>query len=49
MVLGESVAIAADLCIGEGCAVQDLPYPSLRGELDAAGQVLALPDGEPAG
>ena len=49
MVLGESVAIAADLCIGEGCAVQDLPYPSLRGELDAAGQVLALRDGEQAG
>lgn len=43
MVLGESVALAAALAIRHDCAVQDVPYPELREQLIAAGQVLALP------
>jgi hypothetical protein len=40
MVLGQSAALAADLALGDKCAVQDLPYPALRERLLAAGQVL---------
>lgn len=42
MVLGESAAIAADLCLEAGCPVQDLDYTALRPELLEAGQVLSL-------
>ncbi len=40
MLLGESVGIAASLCLDQACAVQDLNYAALRPELEAAGQVL---------
>jgi ribulose 1,5-bisphosphate synthetase/thiazole synthase len=40
MVLGQSAAIAARLILDENCAVQDLPYATLRAELLRAGQVL---------
>lgn len=40
MVLGQSAALAADLALAEKCAVQDVPYSSLREKLLAAGQVL---------
>lgn len=43
MVLGESAALAASLAIDHGLAVQAVPYARLRGSLDAAQQVLALP------
>jgi hypothetical protein len=42
MVLGQSAAIAADLVLAENCAVQDLPYATLRAQLLAAGQVLQV-------
>jgi len=41
MILGESAAIAADMCLREGASAQDLPYAALREELVKAGQVLA--------
>ena len=40
MILGQSAAAAAVLSIDSGAAVQDLPYPRLRGQLPADGQVL---------
>jgi FAD dependent oxidoreductase len=40
MVLGQSAAIAAKLILAENCAVQDLPYATLREQLLRAGQVL---------
>ncbi len=43
MVLGESCAIAAKLCIDADCDVQDLPYAELHPELLQAKQVLARP------
>lgn len=43
MLLGESVGVAASLCLGRRCSAQDLPYPFLRSELEAAGQVLEDP------
>jgi len=46
MVLGESAALAAGLAIKHDCAVQDVPYAELHGQLIAAGQVLALPAAE---
>ena len=48
MLLAESAAVAADLCIDAGCAVQDLPYDELRPELQRAGQVLAVDSVSPA-
>lgn len=45
MILGESAATAASLCIDEGIAVQDLEYARLRKYLDAQGQVLTIPAG----
>ncbi|GLX68647.1 FAD-dependent oxidoreductase [Paenibacillus glycanilyticus] len=44
MVLGQSAAIAASLCLELGVAVQDLPYGVLREKLLEAGQIL---DAEP--
>jgi len=46
MVLGQSAAIAADLALRGGIAVQDVDYAALRARLLAAGQVLAWPPGE---
>lgn len=43
MVLGESAAIAACLCIDDGLAVQGLPYPKLKEHLLVAQQVLEVP------
>ena len=40
MILGQSAATAAALAIDASCAVQDLPYPTLRKRLLADGQVL---------
>jgi len=40
MILGQSAATAAALALEAGCAVQDLPYESLRRRLLADGQVL---------
>ena len=40
MILGQSAATAAALAIDAGCALQDLPYPTLRERLLADGQVL---------
>jgi FAD dependent oxidoreductase len=40
MILSQSAAIAADLCLKENLAVQDLPYESLRPVLVQAGQAL---------
>jgi hypothetical protein len=45
MVLGQSAAIAASLCLELGVSVQDLPYEALRGKLLETGQVL---DAEPS-
>ena len=42
MVLGQSAAIAATLALAENCAMQDLPYPALREQLQRAGQVLQV-------
>ncbi|MRN56732.1 FAD-dependent oxidoreductase [Paenibacillus monticola] len=44
MVLGQSAAIAASLCLELGVTVQDLPYEVLRARLLDAGQIL---DAEP--
>ncbi len=46
MVLAQSAAIAADLALSGGSAVQDVDYAALRDRLLAAGQVLAWPPGE---
>lgn len=46
MALGESAAIAAGLALDHGVAVQEVPYPALRGRLEAAKQILRH---EPAG
>lgn len=43
MVIGHGAGIAAALAAKLGVAVQDLPYPVLRGRLRAQGQVLDLP------
>lgn len=43
MALGESVAIAASLCLDENCDVQELPYEHLQPELVKARQVLFEP------
>ncbi|MFG0248337.1 MAG: FAD-dependent oxidoreductase [Phycisphaeraceae bacterium JB051] len=43
MALGESVAIAASLCLDESCPVQELPYDHLQPELVKAKQVLFDP------
>ena len=40
MVLAQSAAIAADIALRDGVPVQEVPYPTLRKELEAAGQVL---------
>ncbi|CAM4226766.1 hypothetical protein FHS16_000532 [Paenibacillus endophyticus] len=40
MVLGQSAAIAASLCLDLGVSVQDLPYEVLREKLLEAGQIL---------
>jgi hypothetical protein len=40
MILGESAAIAASLCLNNDSPVQDLPYNELRPELLSAGQIL---------
>jgi hypothetical protein len=40
MALAESAAVAAALAIRRSVSVQDVAYPELRRELDAAGQVL---------
>jgi hypothetical protein len=42
MILAQSCAIAAALCIREHCTVQDLPYSLLKPELEKAGQVVKL-------
>lgn len=42
MILGESAAAAAALCVEQGVAVQDVAYADLRPRLLAAGQILAL-------
>lgn len=38
--LGESVAIAASLCLDEECSVEELPYDHLQPELVKSQQVL---------
>ncbi|MEX0652676.1 MAG: FAD-dependent oxidoreductase [Phycisphaeraceae bacterium] len=43
MILGESAALAIDLALRDGAALQDVPYDALRPELDQAGQVVELP------
>jgi hypothetical protein len=40
LLLGQSAAVAATLALREKCALQDLPYGTLRAALLAAGQVL---------
>lgn len=42
MILGQSAAVAAHLCLQRGVAVQELPYEALRAELDKGGQITAL-------
>ncbi len=42
MVLGQSAAIAAVLCIRESYGAHDLPYENLRKQLEEEGQVLSL-------
>ena len=42
MLLGDAAAHAAVLAARAGSAVQDVDYPSLRGLLDAQGQVLEI-------
>ncbi len=49
MILAQSCAIAADLCLREGLAVQNLPYRLLKPELLRARQVLATTDSDPEG
>ena len=41
MAMAESAAIAADLQLDSGQAVQDIDYPTLRTRLEAAGQALS--------
>jgi hypothetical protein len=48
MGLGQSLAIAASLCLDSRCAVQDLGYDELQPELTAAGQVLEAADAKRA-
>jgi hypothetical protein len=43
MLLGDAAASAAVLAARANAAVQDVDYPSLRGLLEAHGQVLAIP------
>ena len=43
MMLGQSAGVAAAWSAREGVAVQEVPYPGLRGRLIAQGQVLDLP------
>ncbi len=43
MILGQSAAIAASLCIDKGLGVQDLPYESLKPELLHERQVIEWP------
>ncbi len=43
MVIGQSAGVAAALAAKKDVAVQDLPYPLLRKQLLAQGQVLSLP------
>ena len=43
MVLGQSAASAAALALSEKTTVQELPYPTLRRELENAGQILSRP------
>jgi hypothetical protein len=43
MILGESSAIAIDLALDEGCALQDVTYDALKPELLKAGQVVTRP------
>lgn len=45
MILSQSAALAADLCLRQNLAVQDLPYETLRPALMAAGQMLDAPAG----
>lgn len=45
MILGQSAATAACLSIDSACAVQDVPYESLRERLLADNQVLDIPPG----
>jgi hypothetical protein len=47
MVLGQSSAMAAELAVAEGVAVQRVNYEELRRRLLAAGQILAWPPGAP--
>jgi hypothetical protein len=42
MVLGQSAATAAALCIDRKNTVQELPYDILRKQLETGKQVLAL-------
>jgi len=48
MILGESCATAASMCIDQNIAVQDLDYAALRERLLADGQVLAYTGGPSA-
>ena len=43
MILSQSAALAADLCLRQNIAVQDLSYETLRPALLAAGQALDVP------
>jgi hypothetical protein len=43
MILAQSAALAADLALRGGVAVQDVPYTELRPALERAGQVLGWP------
>jgi hypothetical protein len=43
MILGQSAATAAMLCLKKGISLQDLPYEELRAQLMADKQVLDLP------
>lgn len=42
MILGESAAIAADICLDENIDVQDLPFELLKQRLSESGQILEL-------
>jgi hypothetical protein len=44
MLLGESAAWAARAALDAGSAVQEVPYPVLRAQLEAAGQVVEAED-----
>ena len=37
-----ALAVVATLALAENCAMQDLPYPALREQLQRAGQVLQV-------